>query len=235
MLKPGKSLGQKIFTYLIEIIIIILGISISFGLNEWNKQRSDHTEYLKYLENLKEDIHVDSVQMVGDRRSYTRIKDGINSLMGFKAQYLQIPDSMGNLASAFVALDNFIEFLPNNNTFEQLSSTGDFNKFRNKELIKEVIQLYQYDYAYIRMMGDQAKDVSRNHLKPYFFNNIYLEDSRTFPKVKTNIPEVIEDRLFRNIILSYQGSADSAIRAYNRALKRLVKVDDMIDKELAKN
>ena len=131
------------------------------------------------------------------------------------------------LGESFNTLNNFIEFLPNNNTFEQLSSTGDFKKFSNKNLVKEIIQLYQYDYAYIRMMGDQAEIDTKNHLKPYFLNNVYFEDS-------TNIPKILQDRLFRNIILSYQGSSNSAIRSYNRALERLVKVNDMIEKELAK-
>ena len=107
MLNPGNSLGKKILTYLVEVIIIILGISISFGLNEWNKQRSDQSDYIKYLENLKQDIRIDSLQMVSDRRTYNRISNGIDYLLAFQPEYLQVPDSMKLLGESFNTLNNF--------------------------------------------------------------------------------------------------------------------------------
>ena len=227
-----KSFLSKITTYLIEIIIIIIGITISFALNEWSKHNGELKDYQKYLENLQQDIKIDSVQMVNDIQSYSRISKGTEVILRYDDKYRK--DSLLDFALSVDKLSNYIEFLPNNNTFEMLSSTGGFKVFENKELVKEIIQLYQYDYAFIRMMGGEAQNERRNSLEPYLLQHIYFEDRETFPNIKTDIVRLINDPYFRNLCYSYGNSSWSAINAYRRAMKRLRKVDEMLQEELDK-
>lgn len=227
-----RTITAQIGKYLIEIIIIILGISASFALNEWSKKQSNHTDYKKYLESLKIDIQVDSAQMIRDLGSYTNIARGTELILRYDDKNRK--DSLLNFALAVGGLDNFIEFLPNNNTFQMLSSTGGFNVFENQELVKEIIQLYQFDYAFIKMIGTEANNEREDFIKPYLFKNIYLEDRETFPNIKTNIPKLINDVVFRNLCYSYGESCWGAVNSYRRAIKRLVKVAAMIEEELKK-
>jgi hypothetical protein len=226
----NTSLPRRLGRYVIEIIIIIIGITLSFALSDWDKRRSAQKNYQTYLENLQQDIKIDSLQMVNDYRSYYRKYKGIEKMLSYKGS-MEV-DTLRSLGEALNALSNFVEFLPNNNTFLMLSSTGDFKVFDNKDLVSQLIQLYQYDYAYIVMMGKEANKDRVNRLEPYLIENIFFEDQITFPKVRTNIPDVINDREFRNICILYQGSAWSAMASYRRALDRLRGVDSLINVEL---
>lgn len=225
-----KSIPKRLGKYLIEIVIIIIGITLSFALNEWNQKQSDNEDYYEYLESLRQDIKIDSLQMVNDYRSYFNISKGAELILRYDDKYRA--DSLISFALAVENLTNFIEFLPNNNTFQMLSSTGGFRVFENKELVKEIIQLYKYDYEFIRMMGDEALAERRLLLEPYLIKNIYYEDRNIFPDIKTDVKKLINDPVFRNLCDSYSGSSWSAANAYGRAMKRLRIVDKMIEEEL---
>lgn len=225
-----KSLFTKVGTYLVEILIIIIGITLSFALNEWKEKRSNHEAYYEYLLSLQQDIKVDSLQMATDIRLFKRISSGIDLILRYDDKYRK--DSLFHFATAVDQMTTFIDFLPNNNTFQILSSTGGFNVFENKELVSEITQLYQFDFAFIKMMGSEIQNDRRNHLEPYMLKHIVLEDKETFPEIKTDIPRLIKDPLFRNICYNYGGSCWSTINSYRRAMKRLNKIDKMLKEEL---
>ncbi|MEL6812720.1 MAG: DUF6090 family protein [Bacteroidota bacterium] len=220
----------KIGRYFIEILIIIIGITISFALNDWEKKRSAQADYQSYLKKLQQDIRIDSLQMTNDMRSYSNKIKGVDLIFTYHDGFSQ--DSVALLGQAQNALSNYIEFLPNDNTFQVLSSTGDFKVFTNDSLVSELFQLYRYDYSFIEMMGREANAERTGELKPYLVENIYFEDKITFPLVRTDIPKIVQDRTFRNICLDYQESSYSALNAYQRALKRLLRINKMIQQEL---
>ena len=225
-----RNFFSKLGTYFIEIIIIIIGISISFALNDWEKKESAQADYQGYLKKLQQDIRVDSLQIINDMRSYKNKIEGVELIFDYHEGFSQ--DSIAMLGQAQNALSNFVQFLPNDNTFEVLVSTGDFKVFANDSLVSELFQLYGYDYDFIEMLGQEANGERTNLLKPYLIENIYFEDKITFPQVRTNIPAVVRDRRFRNICLDYQESCYGAFSAYKRALTRLVRINDIIRNEL---
>ena len=78
-----KSFFKRIGSYFIEIIIIIIGISLSFALNDWEQKKSARTDYQNYLKRLQEDIRVDSIQMRSDIQSYQSKINGIEVIFKF--------------------------------------------------------------------------------------------------------------------------------------------------------
>ncbi|MEM7085328.1 MAG: DUF6090 family protein [Bacteroidota bacterium] len=221
---------SNIGKYLIEIVIIIIGISLSFALNDWEKKESAQVDYQDYLQKLQQDIRIDSIQIWNDMRSYKNKIKGVDLIFKYHRGFGR--DSIALLGQAQNALSNFIEFLPNDKTFQVLTSTGDFKVFTNDSLVSELFQLYGYDYAFIEMLGREANDKRANYLKPYLIENIYFEDKITFPHVRTDIGKVVSDRTFRNICLDYKESSQGAYLAYQRALERLVRINELISGEL---
>ena len=229
-MKRKTGFLKRIGKYIIEIIIIIIGISLSFALNDWDKNKSERKEYKNYLVSLKQDIKVDSIQMENDIRSYSKISKGIDLILRYADK--ETNDSLIYLAEAIDRLVANVEFLPNNNTFEVLKSTGDFKVFKNDELVKQVVLLYQYDYAYIEMMLNSVIHNRNNIINPYLIDNIYFSDQVTFPKIKTDVNKLVNDSRFWNICYSYQGSCEHSISAYRRTLKRVKKINELITEEL---
>lgn len=225
-----KNIFSRLGNYFIEIVIIIIGISLSFALSDWEKKKSDQVDYQNYLKRLQQDIRIDSVQMSNDKRLYLNKIKAVDLIFKYHEGFSQ--DSLILLGEAQNALSNYVQFLPNNNTFQVLSSTGEFKIFRNDSLVSELFHLYRYDYAFIEMMGKEADGARRQRLEPYLIENIYYEDIITFPIVKTDIAMVIRDRTFRNICLDYKQSSYNAFNSYRIALERLARIDRMIEEEL---
>ena len=225
-----KGLFSRLGTYLTEIVIIIIGITISFAMDDWEKKRSARTDYQNYLVRLQQDIRIDSTQIQDDVGSYARKIKGVDLIFAFRPDMPQ--DSIALLGRAQDNLLNYVEFLPNDNTFQVLSSTGDFRVFENDSLVSELFQLYDYDYAFIAMLGREANGERNDLLKPYLIDNIYFEDKLTFPLVRTDIAAVIGDRKFRNICLDYKESCYGAINSYRRAMDRMRNINAIIRSEL---
>ncbi len=231
-MKRRKNIFSRLGSYFIEILIIIIGISISFALNDWEEKKSAQTDYQNYLKRLQQDIRIDSAQMTNDLNLYRTKIWAVDYIFKYHGGFSQ--DSIALLGNAQSALTNYVRFLPNDNTFQVLSSTGDFKVFPNDSLVSELFQLYRYDYAFIEMMGQEADAERTQILKPYLIQNIYFEDEITFPVVRTDLPKVLNDRVFRNICLDYKSSSYSAFNSYERALERLVRINDMIKTELVR-
>lgn len=229
-MKKRKSIFSRLGSYLVEIVIIIIGISLSFALSDWEKRNTANEDYQSYLNKLRQDIRIDSAQIASDMRSYRNKIRGVFLIFQYHDGFPQ--DSIAMLGEAQNALTNFVQFLPNDNTFQVLSSTGDFKVFPNDSLVSELFQLYRYDYAFIEMLGNEANHERTDYIKPYLIDNIFFEDKLTFPIVRTNIPAVVQDRTFRNICLNYEETCYSAINAYQRAYDRLLRINALIEEEL---
>ena len=227
--KTNKNTTKRLGRYLAEILVIIIGITLSFALNEWNKSRNDHKAYENHLENLSSDLEIDFKQMKSDSKSVNDIKRNLIYTLKYDPMNR---DSVPKLSGAIDGIMSYINFLPNNNTFRMLNSTGGLGIFKNKELVSELNQLYQYDYAYIEMMEKQKDQVLYSHLMPFLYEEIYFEDALTYPKIRTDIKAFLNNKKFRNICLDYQGACDSHHWSYTRALKRLKKVQEIIKEEL---
>ena len=227
--KIGKSTTKRLSRYLTEILVIIIGITLSFALNEWNNNRNEYEAYKNHLENLSSDLEIDFKQMKSDRESVNNIKKNLTYSLKYNPADIE---SIPKLSNAINEIMSYINFLPNNNTFQMLNSTGGLAVFKNKELVSELNQLYQYDYAYIEMMERQKDRVLYEHLMPLLYEEIYFEDALTYPNIRTDVKAFLGNKEFRNICLDYQGACDSHAWSYTRALKRLEKVKKIIEEEL---
>src|SRR5882672_3749513 len=79
----GRLIKDTWPAYLIEIIVIILGISITLALEEWrDNSRENHLEQI-YLKNLLSDVEVDLDLLKGVSASTQRILEKGNELLGF--------------------------------------------------------------------------------------------------------------------------------------------------------
>lgn len=54
--------------YIVELIVVIIGISIAFSLENWREHQKEHQITKEYLESLKVDLMLDSLsfkQLIG--------------------------------------------------------------------------------------------------------------------------------------------------------------------------
>lgn len=144
-----------------EIILVVIGILIAIQINSWNERRKASILKNVYLSRLINNIESDTVTI-----NYVRDQIEINQkLIG---ELISNINSSSNDAKLDSIISNFFrrgwiisEFIPNDNTYTDLSQTGNMNIIKNTHLIDEIIQYYGYVEE-----ADNSNNVNKNWITP---------------------------------------------------------------------
>lgn len=165
----SKNKMGKYFKYAIgEILLVVIGILIALQINNWNENQKQRLQELKYLKNLKTDIT-------------TELKNN-DSLINYRASTAKAAARMLNFktlqsANDVIALEQNIQlvfrrinFIPTNNTFKELLSSGNLNSITNDsikdyllELDKKYISIANIEYHMYREYEEYLYDVTVNN------------------------------------------------------------------------
>lgn len=194
MLRFFHSLRQRLLSenkvsrYLLyaigEILLVVIGILIALQVNNWNEERQQRQVELKYFYNLKNDLLADTgrldylIEMSGNKVGAARRvksnsdRDSVGSLYDFSDDMLTL---------TFVD-----DFRPNDNTYEEMKSSGNFSTIRNDELKLKLMNLKK---SFIDIGAAQE------HMRYDF--NVFLEDfekyidwGKYYDLKKSNVPEL---------------------------------------------
>lgn len=158
---------SKVTTYLLyavgEILLVVIGILIAVSIDNWNDDRKQKLTELKYFQNLKTDLLTD-VENLNEKIRYSQRKVEISSKMMKRIKM----DSIGSLydfANDMQILILVEEFRPDQSTYSEMKSSGNFSTIENDELKLKLLNLQQ---AYIDIGSMQE------HVRNDF--DVFLED-----------------------------------------------------------
>ena len=135
------TLSQKWPEYLLEIIVLIIGIYGAFALENWRDDRNELKKERKYLESLlidlKEQSNVIEEQVLYENSvrtvCYYILENSIEELL--KSD----PDTLVSLISSLRTRMTFTSF---DRTFEDLKTTGNLRVISNDAIKNEIITYY---------------------------------------------------------------------------------------------
>lgn len=78
---------KKISKYLIELIVIVVGITLSFMVDEWREERQNREETLKVLSNLKFNLQTDIDGLEFAEKSLTKYIAYSNNIIANEIDY----------------------------------------------------------------------------------------------------------------------------------------------------
>ncbi|MBU3821126.1 hypothetical protein KO566_03560 [Flavobacteriaceae bacterium XHP0103] len=144
MKKILKILKKKWAEYIIEILVIIIGILLALFLDNWNENITLKTERKNYLKTLKSDLVRDTVML----NNYLEItnKELIKSQLIDNIIFSESTnfDTIVKLAKSYAfdnkAVSGIDEY--HTSTFKILESTGKFELF-NDDLKYKVFEIYR--------------------------------------------------------------------------------------------
>lgn len=216
-----------------EILIIVIGVTISFSLNEYKEDRREHKMYVNYLKGLQVDLKKDSLQMENDIRGFQKRTVTTQRILQADPG---LPDSslIKIVGGGLDQLLGWVVFLPNNNTFEILQSTGHFSVFPKDTIIQATVQLYISDYNFIAQQNKNIEELRADRLQNFVLENAYLEDYVSVQEKARTDPGVFLNNMYlRNCLVSYYYTSGRMIRDYKEILERLKGLKRMVDDELA--
>ena len=154
---------DQIFKYLVEILVVTIGILIAFALDNWNQNRNKKQQEYEILNQINEDLKVVLQDLKNDfiihkiaLKSHARI----DSMTKYNIPY---SEEM-TFDFYWVKEDEFI--FPNKTGFEMLESFGT-NLISNLELRNSISYVYNHDFPRITKGNNLYPDI-HEFLTPYY-------------------------------------------------------------------
>jgi hypothetical protein len=187
--------------YLIEIIVIILGISITLALEEWrDNSKEKHLENI-YLRNLLTDVEVDLNNLRYVSTSTQRILERGNELLEYVRNPGVKPISDSQVNADVRTILGRPKFLSQDATFSDLKSSGNLHLIKDIQL-KNLLFDYYSQTTNIKEMQDAEQLATINLSGPYFLKSFQIDPSFPEPVSKTDkIKSLLSSFEFNNHVL----------------------------------
>ena len=165
-----------------EILLVVIGILIALQVNNWNENRKEHLIEIKYLKNLKHDLQSDSTDLVYYKNIRVGQANAARELIEL-AKTKNVSDVF-KLDSLYTTVALWWEFVPNNNTFEELRSSGNLKLLRNDSIKNLLLDLNKENEDLVS---------SRNHMRREYENYLYDQKNKQVNFLDVNDPERIKN------------------------------------------
>ncbi len=178
--KPMKYLRYAIG----EILLVVVGILIALQINNWNEKRKERLTEIKYLKNLRYDLQNDSTDLI----EFISIRLGQTNAAHKLLTYAKMNqfEDVYKLDSLYVTLAMWWEFVPNNNTFEELRSSGNLQLLKNDTIRNLLLDLNKENEQLIS---------ARNHMRREFEHYLYDQRSNLINFLDVSDPNKVNSTL----------------------------------------
>lgn len=154
---------NKVTTYILyaigEITLVVIGILIAVQIDDWNENRKQSEVEKNYFRNLRNDLMADVVGIEG------LIDLSEKKILAAKRIKARIDgDTIGSLFEFSNDMQRLIfvgSFTPNQNTYEEMLSSGNFSLISNDSIKLKLMALNQ---SYILIKGAQDHVTNDYHV-----------------------------------------------------------------------
>jgi hypothetical protein len=203
--------------YLIEIFVIILGISITLALEEWRDNRKEVDLEQSYLKNLLSDIETDLVSL-GDRSENTKhLLERGNELLGFVRKPEGKPLSSKQIYEDVRAILDRPNFTSRDVTFSDLKSSGNMHLIKDLQL-KNLLFSYYNVTQNIREIQNAEQQATIILTGAYFIKRFPMYDklNDSVPQVSNGVSELRSTEFGNNVLLRVL-NRNELLEIYQRA------------------
>jgi hypothetical protein len=217
----NNDLKLRWSNYLIELLIVIIGISIAFWLNNMAQNRKDQKEKTTYLTDIRNDLKTDSLRLSRNiKNNEAKIKKLQNGLA-----LIEQKAPVDQVLSDVIEIGNYDFFNPDNFTLTSLLQSGDFKLIDSEEIKKELLRLLKIYESIDLMQNNFLQALDQNYF-PMLLSKV---DMIKFQAID---PAFFYEIEIKNYCAYTLNETDQHIRTYKYALGQVDKVTKLIDSEL---
>lgn len=196
--------------------MIVTGIMVSFLLNEWRQEVKDRGTEQALLRDLLTDLRQDSVTLANEITEIDQVMRYSQRLIEH-AEVALPPDSVGRMLASCLSYSR----IPLQRvTYQAMRSTGSTGLLRDRELLHDVLKLYEQDYFMIDEICDIDKRFVVDRMFPYVDARVDILD----PDMDV-LRSMFRDVQWRNLIQSSRYFKQYLIQMMRSELEA---VDDLI-------
>lgn len=218
--------------YLIEIVVIILGISLSFWLSEWRSSSANQSQEKHLLESIHSDLVADSTALVSDIHALKRALNGFQKLLNYQKES-NIPADSINIY--IVMTMRYVFFPGSDNGYEEMKQTGTSNLISNRELLSKIIENYNMRYPGIKEWNTIDRQYVLERMIPYMDEHA-PHVSGGFGGVTANNEKIIDvlfrKDMFRNMVRTNSRLKTAILSIYETELANIRQLVRHIELEI---
>lgn len=181
-----NNLSKYLFYAIGEIVLVVIGILIALQINNANEAGKERAREISYLRNLKADLYKE----VGNNEQFAayhfKKAEACSALLTSKApetiEEVQVYTDRYELVFVWHA------FVPNNNTFKELLSSGNLNLIKNDPIKNGLLELDKL-YANISSTEYHMRREYEAYLYDTHINNVSALGFFDVTKPKFGLPD----------------------------------------------
>jgi len=198
----------------VDLIVVILGITIAFALNNWNNNQQDAKLRKKYLNSLYDDLKKDSTNLAASLKGIEKEKLVIDTIFYKIADKEQ--DRTAQIASSFSRVGNIAgSFSSENYIYKAMLQSG------NIALLSDSLQIMLGElndiYESLNEQQETFEKIVFTYAVPIFFNY-----DNTGNKVIN--PNLYYEPKFKNVVLGIAGNISVRRSKISQAIAKLNEV-----------
>ncbi|MFL5730892.1 MAG: hypothetical protein ACJ75J_15495 [Cytophagaceae bacterium] len=179
---------NKVFEYLFDVVVIFVGITISFYADNWKRSNEESQLEAEYLNGFLQDLKSDKEKLEMAMVSAGVVNASSIKLLGYIGRKEFQPDSFYFHSAQILEV---IDFKPNMHTYEEIKSTSQLKLIKDDQLRKQIIDLYEF-YKHLDFVDMLARKQQLEYYLPYITERI---DQEAWGKVSDNI-SVVGDKVY---------------------------------------
>ena len=203
----SRLLTQKAF----DLIIVILGVTIAFQLNNLKTQNDQQTLERFYYESLLSDINEDIKDIEFITGSLRRDSRGAATYLKKMDNPEVKPDSLATVAVNLLTLESFSG---NQNTYLTLLNGNGLTAIKNRDIHRQITEYYSH-YTYIARFEEIHTDLI---LEFYGYISPYCD----LAKKEITDEAILQSVQTKNYMVTFGKLIDSGVEDYEEMLKKAI-------------
>ena len=230
-MEQKKTFKQVLLKYLAEIIIIVIGVSISITMNQWQNEKKATQDEVELLKEIQHDLVQDSATFA----TYSQIIEQ-NIKWGLP---LVIQDDLEAIEDSLLffisVVPNFVPFEGTTVGYTYLKGLGGFNLIEDKLLLKDIIQIYSSYYPKLELFSNSQSKYIQEQIIPYYNRNIPLITSIKLEGMGAQLEPLmaaIQSQEYRNMVKVHLSMMNQYLNAYKATNQKIRPLLEKIKQEI---
>ena len=221
---------SKIKRYLLyaigEILLVMIGLSLAFQLDNWNENRIKKNAEIRFYENIKEQI-MDDKELIAGQKEYN------NHYMvqyRYANEIIEANDrsKLDTLGIIVRNLTQYSDFDKQGNIYETMVNSGQIKLLQNHKIVNGIRELEEL-YNYVNRMESIHYDAMMQHVV------IGLNPVIAFATNEIKKPDAVFTYEFQNLVIILMQIMKEKDETYIKTIDEIERVLKIIEEELDKN
>ena len=223
-----ETLAHKWPEYLIEILVITIGILGAFALNNWNEGRQSRMKEEKYLRAIESDLRRDLNDLIYNAKFTGEMQDANSRILSFIKEEKSTYDSLSyDLANILTPL----HFLSNTSGYEAILNAG-IETIQDDSLRKAIVFHYDWYEKHIHFFEKNDDHVIQYQiLWPIYLKHVKVH--RLWENAEPiDIEDMKENPEFYNLLTTSHFYHEYMVSQYENAVDRASSLRNRINNYL---